>query len=64
MDKYHKVVMALLVLAIVFSIISLIVSLGIFSLDLPKSAGTSARVTDSGAAQVKFVVEPTSANSG
>ena len=56
MDKTKRMIVALLILAIVFSAMSIFISLAAFNLDIPRK-GVSGQITDSGASGISIYVE-------
>lgn len=58
MERTQKIVLALLVLAIVFSAVSAFISFQVFSFEAPQK--TSGNVVGSGVGTVQFIVEENS----
>ena len=57
MEKTQKIIVALLILAIVFSVISIIVSMGALNVRAPESAKATGYSVDNTQGQVRLVVE-------
>ncbi len=63
MDKTQKIVLALLILAILFSAISAFVSFQVLNLNVPYGK-TSGNVVGAGSGTIDFVVETSEAEEG